>query len=80
MSPNTETFVISSDHKLAMMHELGNNIELKIHYKNGDIAHKIKTKQKIISTAKEKKWINQAIFPSLIAASLLLVLVLYMLI
>ncbi|TXB67106.1 response regulator [Vicingus serpentipes] len=80
LSPNTETFVISSDHKLAMMHELGNNTELKIHYKNGDIAHKIKTKQKIIRTAKDKKWVNQAIFPSIIAASLLLVLVIYMLI
>lgn len=78
LSPTTETFVISSDHKLAMMHELGNNIELKIHYKNGDIAHKINTKHNKIRIARGKNWAKQAIFPSIVATSILIVIILYM--
>ena len=72
--PNTETIIISSDHKLALVDELNQPTVL---FKDGFVKEKIQLMFLNILKKRKDKWLQNAIFPALILTFLLICIIIY---
>jgi len=72
-SPTTETIIISSDQKLLFIDKL----RTKVMFKDRKVFGKIETKFLNILKIQKEMWLQNAIFPSLIVATLIIVLLIF---
>ncbi|PCI97179.1 MAG: hypothetical protein COB15_08210 [Flavobacteriales bacterium] len=75
LSPKTETIIISSDHKLALVDELNRP---NILFKDSFVKEKVQTKFIDILKIRKLKWIREAIFPLLILTFLFTCIIIYL--
>ncbi|MBL4668307.1 MAG: response regulator [Flavobacteriales bacterium] len=73
--PKTETIIISSDHKLALVGELNRPTIL---FKDGFVKEKIQSMFLNILKKRKDQWLQNAIFPTLILSFLLICIIIYL--
>ncbi len=73
--PETETIIISSDHKLALVDELNHPTVL---FKDGFVKEKIQSIFFKIIKRRKNEWLKNAIFPTLILTFLLIFIIIYL--
>jgi len=75
--PNTETIIISSDHKLSFVDKL-KETNTTVFFKDSFVYKKIETTFFSILKKRKEKWIQHAIFPSLVITTLIITLIIYL--
>ena len=75
--PQTETIIISSDHKLPFIEQLKDITQRSIFFKDSFVIEKIQSKFLNILKKRKEKWLQQAIFPSLLITIILISIIIY---
>ena len=76
-SPQTETIIISSNHKLVFVDKL-KQTESSIFFKDSFVLEKVESTFFNLLKKRKERWIQYAIFPSLIITTLILSLLIYL--